>query len=1150
MQCRIGETVSEQTVTVDKYVLPKFGVAVTLDKPFYAPGDEVKGTVQSDYFFGQPVAGGKVQIEAISQDVQLFNIASITEKTDDKGQAKFSFTLPNKLIGREQDGGNAHFTVAATVTDAADQSQTADTRRVVTMRPIELDVIPEAGALVKGVANKVYLYASYVDGRPAEVDVNINDGQHEARTSKLGVAEIEITPKDDKQYGLTLKAEDDAGRTVRQHLKLAVGQVASDFVVRTDKATYDGGETMTLVAAGGGVEPVFVDFLKDGQTMLTTSVAMADGHGEQQLDLPPELFGTIKLVAYRFGQSGLPVRKSRMIVVRQARAIEDRRDARQGRIPPRRVGQVEPETHRRRRQGGPRRDQPGRRRRSRLRPPEATPRHGRGVLPVGAGTAPAGLRRLQLRPLRRARRPGGGDSVRAGHLLPHRRRGRGRSGRAGGICGTGAPKHENNFRGGPEFAVEADVAWVPGQENVNYVADESPFSLAAASYPDKVDRVWRQRHGGLAAVTIAWWSLAGLLVLVGWATAVAYKPFWTLTVSSVLMAMGVVGVCFLALLLPAVQSAREAGDFAVGMAAPMAAMDFAAKAGVATCADGRNVDGLPKTPLDDSGSMNRHPRAPAAAPKPRVRKDFPETLLWRPQIITDENGQASIDIQLADSITAWRVTASAVSGEGQLGGMTEAIRVFQPFFVDFDLPVALTRNDQIRVPVVVSNYLGKPQTVKLELEAADWFARVDDAGAELEENSVIEVELAAGEKNKAVYIPIRVKNVGQQQLQVTATGSNNVGDAIRREIEVVADGIREEQVVSGTLDSPADVLLSLPENTIAGSPRAIVKLYPTSFSQLVEGLDAIFQMPSGCFEQTSSTTYPNILALKYLRDNKLNAPEVEAKARQYIHVGYQRLVSFEVAGGGFDWFGNPPANETLTAYGLLEFEDMKHVYDVDPALIDRTRGWLLSKRQPDGRWKADPNMLNDGLAGSVLTGDDLDLAATAYIAWAVFGRGEAKGQSQVTLDYLLAREPATIKSPYMLALIANCIAGIDPNHSALGEYTRRLDDMKQSSPDGKQAWWTQVEGERTMFYGERPQWRYRNHRDGRPGAEAVRRSPGQPPRGADLARRAKGRPRDVAFHAGDGAGAEGADRSQRVGIGGRAAAEDRHRPRWQGDSHD
>ena len=170
------------------------------------------------------------------------------------------------------------------------------------------------------------------------------------------------------------------------------------------------------------------------------------------------------------------------------------------------------------------------------------------------------------------------------------------------------------------------------------------------------------------------------------------------------------------------------------------------------------------------------------------------------------------------------------------------------------------------------------------------------------------------------------------------------------------------------------------------------------FVELVEGLDAIFRMPSGCFEQTSSTTYPNVLALDYLRRTKKTVPEVEAKARQYIHVGYQRLISFEVSGGGFDWFGNPPANRTLTAYGLMEFEDMACVHDVDPRLIERTRGWLLSQRRPNGSWGNEQGMLDDGLAGSVNRGGNLDLAATAYIGWAVFGQVDCSITDAFTLS--------------------------------------------------------------------------------------------------------------------------------------------------------
>ena len=56
----------------------------------------------------------------------------------------------------------------------------------------------------------------------------------------------------------------------------------------------------------------------------------------------------------------------------------------------------------------------------------------------------------------------------------------------------------------------------------------------------------------------------------------------------------------------------------------------------------------------DSSQVPRQSQT-AAAP-PRLRQWFPETLLWRPELITDDKGQATLDVDLADSITTWRLT--------------------------------------------------------------------------------------------------------------------------------------------------------------------------------------------------------------------------------------------------------------------------------------------------------------------------------------------------------------------------------------------------------------------------------------------------------------------------------------------------------------
>ena len=70
-----------------------------------------------------------------------------------------------------------------------------------------------------------------------------------------------------------------------------------------------------------------------------------------------------------------------------------------------------------------------------------------------------------------------------------------------------------------------------------------------------------------------------------------------------------------------------------------------------------------KTDYFDDKEDSRRLREPAA----RTRTYFPETMLWRPEVITDEQGRAELTVPLADSITTWRLSGMGVAKGGQLG---------------------------------------------------------------------------------------------------------------------------------------------------------------------------------------------------------------------------------------------------------------------------------------------------------------------------------------------------------------------------------------------------------------------------------------------------------------------------------------------------
>jgi len=67
------------------------------------------------------------------------------------------------------------------------------------------------------------------------------------------------------------------------------------------------------------------------------------------------------------------------------------------------------------------------------------------------------------------------------------------------------------------------------------------------------------------------------------------------------------------------------------------------------------------------------------SPAAHVRSYFPEALYINPQIITDQNGAATISIPLADSITTWRMAMMASTIHGALGRGTASLKVFQGF---------------------------------------------------------------------------------------------------------------------------------------------------------------------------------------------------------------------------------------------------------------------------------------------------------------------------------------------------------------------------------------------------------------------------------------------------------------------------------------
>jgi uncharacterized protein YfaS (alpha-2-macroglobulin family) len=1117
IQAVMENTTSETTVQVERYVLPKFSIDLETERSFYLPGETVNGTLQASYFFGKPVSQGQVTLEGYTFDVEKTVVVSLQGTTDEEGGFQFSFALPAYIAGTDLEGGAGRFYLQAVVKDLTSHSEVSNLSLPVASSGLVIEAIPESGKFRPGVENILYVLTSYPDGTPAETELRVTfqeTGQAQTvETGPYGMAEILYTPANPYQ-GVAISARDLHGARSDQEFYFEGEWAEEAVILRPERPVYRVGETMNLTLLASQPQgTVYLDIVREGQTMSTRAVEIHDGKGLAAVDLTPELYGTLELHAYKVLTGGAITRDTRLVVVDPADDLQLAFAFGRDGCQPGSTAGLEVQVSSAQGQGTQAavglavvdesvfalaEQDPGFARlyflleAELLRPkydlhgfsipqmvgrdPLDNPAEDPVLLKAQQGAAQAALAEVSAR--------ASSFTVNANSHQQAMNRAYQQQSRFFQVwtkglfgvllvlplaaIGASVVSLRRERRLGRSLVVVLVLAYGITLAFFRWPMDE--FSSSGNSPLDRLsillNRLPYEGQGWILAAVLAGlaglvaWTimaiirknrllalfvglLAGYLVLLG---AVIYSaPIGSLYPSTAWTVVFLISYAafILAILLRSTGYAlqRQTGRAVAGSALAFFLLVGALPAAYSMTNNGiarRGLAGADGGIVEEKMAMGAVPAmAPAgamptqalpledqagnqtAAPSqgrepPRLRQYFPETMFWLPEAVTDPQGRLHLDLPVADSITTWRLTGLASSQSGQLGSATGSLRVFQDFFVDLDLPLALTVGDEVSVPVGVFNYLPDAQTVRLELQAEDWFELLDEPVKTLDIGS---------NDIQVVTFRIRAADFGRQPFQVTAYGSV-LSDAIRKEVQVYPNGkpvnfTFSEPLKAGT---PVDRVVSIPAEAIPGTQNLWVKIYPGIFSQVVEGLDGILRMPYGCFEQTSSTTYPNVLVLDYLKSTGQASPESQLKAEEYINLGYQRLATFEVDGGGFSLFSDAPADRMLTAYGLQEFSDMNRVYPVDEAIISRAADWLLSSQMDDGSWENDQGLVHESTWSSL--GNDR-LPVTAYIVWSLIeaGRLDAPG-TQKGLDYLREFQ-AQAEDAYVVALLANAFAAAD-----------------------------------------------------------------------------------------------------------------------------
>jgi hypothetical protein len=426
---------------------------------------------------------------------------------------------------------------------------------------------------------------------------------------------------------------------------------------------------------------------------------------------------------------------------------------------------------------------------------------------------------------------------------------------------------------------------------------------------------------------------------------------------------------------------------------------------------------------------------------PRVREYFPETLYWAPSVETGAAGSAKVSVKLADTMTTWRMAVLASTTTGEVGFGETEVEAFQPFFVEHDPPKVLTAGDRIDLPVVLRNYQAQAGEVRVELGAAPWFT---SNGATSRTVSVP----AGGFANVAFPFTATTVVSGGRQRVTAAAGT--FGDAVEKPVTVHADGEERHVTAAGLLRDRTTVSVRLPENLLAGSRAATVRVYPNLLAHVVDGIEATMERPYGCGEQAISSAYPSVLLLKHFKAAGVSGTAIARKAESYARAGIDRLLRHRSPDGGFGYWSPADPDIALTAYAVRFLSDASDVLRVPPTHIAAAANWLVSRQHADGTW---PERYGDGEA----------LSATVALAL-------ARGSERLADPELQAKVHASIRTaaslihaarqPYTVAQLALAawVTGMPD------EAHRGVERLKSSARhEGTGAYW--VLETNTPFYG-------------------------------------------------------------------------------------
>ena len=406
----------------------------------------------------------------------------------------------------------------------------------------------------------------------------------------------------------------------------------------------------------------------------------------------------------------------------------------------------------------------------------------------------------------------------------------------------------------------------------------------------------------------------------------------------------------------------------------------------------------------------------------QIRKNFQETALWLPDVVTDATGRAQLEFQYPDNLTNWRAVGRGASQGADFGIARDESATRLPLLVRLQAPRFFVVGDEVVISLNVDNRTDEPLKAQVELEIDGLETLGFLAEGHLRASVPAQVDVPANDGVRLDW-KVRVSEIGTAKFVARVRGGEH-SDGLELELPIEPHGIQSQILRAGRFDGAGvEVHLELPSARAEGTTEFEVSVTPSLAVTMLDALPYLVQYPYGCTEQTLSRFVPTAVVKSTLEQLGLDPElamnrvwggieaEFSEKTQRTPHAGLDqldratregldRLYDLQHGDGSWSWWKHGDGDRFMTAYVVWGLSLAREAgVAVDTGKLEAAAVWL--GRELVGA-KKDPELQAWMLH--------------AHTAWLGRTRGEQRKFADAACENLL--EKRTALGTYARALLA------------------------------------------------------------------------------------------------------------------------------------